>query len=191
MGNKEDLLSLFEWIPWTATLVGRALTLAILLGEQQLLDVLMKFGPDVTQEITIYYHDSEMDTGIRGIYTPLQAAVKHQFVQVATELAKSADVATALQIASLRGYIGIVQLLDLGADVNEGPAKRNGRTALQGAAEYGRIDMLHMLLDKGPLVVGDAKRSYHKAVDLAERNGHMAAAKILRHFRRTVEPSLS
>jgi ankyrin repeat protein len=96
-----------------------------------------------------------------------------------------------LQIASLRGYIGIVQLLDLGADVNEGPAKRNGRTALQGAAEYSCIDMLHMLLDKGPLVVGDAKRSYHKAVDLAERNGHMAAAKILRHFRRTVEPSLS
>jgi ankyrin repeat protein len=239
MGNKEDLISLLEWVPWSATLVGRALTLAILLGEQQLLDLLMRFGPDVTQEIKIDYHDSdefEMETGNRGIYTPLQAAVKHQYVEVATELAKSADVnylgngarrrtplqhavengnmelvnmllkhgarvdgapaedggATALQIASLRGYIGIAQrLLDLGADVNESPAKRNGRTALQGAAEYGRIDMLHMLLDKGPLVVGDAERHYHKAVDLAERNGHMAAARILRHFRSTVEPSLS
>ncbi|KAJ5175645.1 uncharacterized protein N7482_001522 [Penicillium canariense] len=239
MGNKEGLLSLLEWIPWSADLVGRALTLAILLEEQQLLDILMKFCPDVAQEITISYHDSDdfgTVSGNKDTYTPLQAAVKHQHIKVATELAKSADVnflgngarrrtplqhavengnmelvnmllkrgaradgapaedggATALQIASLRGYIGIAQrMLDLGADVNEGPAKLNGRTALQGAAEYGRIDMLHMLLDKGPLVVGDAERHYHKAVDLAERNGHMAAAKILRHFRSTVELSLS
>jgi ankyrin repeat protein len=51
--------------------------------------------------------------------------------------------ATALQIASLKGYIGIARrLLDLGADVNEDPAEYNERTALQGAAEHGRIDML-------------------------------------------------
>lgn len=239
MGNNEVLLFLLEWVPWSASLVGRALTLAILIKEQELLDILMKFCPGVAQEITICYHaidESETITKNEGTYTPLQAAVKHQYIEVATELAKSADVnflgngarrrtplqhavengnmelvnmllkrgarvdgapaedggATALQIASLRGYIGIAQrMLDLGADVNEPPAKRNGRTALQGAAEYGRIDMLHMLLDKGPLVVGDAERHYHKAVQLAEGNGHMAAAKILKHFRSTVEPSPS
>ncbi|KAJ5380965.1 uncharacterized protein N7496_003393 [Penicillium cataractarum] len=241
MGNKEELLSLLEWIPWSASLVGRALILAILIKEQNLLGILMKFRPDVAEEITIAtiihgVDDSETITRNEGTYTPLQAAVKHQYIEVATELAKSADVnflgngarrrtplqhavengnmelvnmllkrgarvdgapaedggATALQIASLRGYIGIAQrMLDLGADVNEAPAKRNGRTALQGAAEYGRIDMLHMLLDKGPSVVGDAERHYLKAVELAEGNGHMAAAKILKHFRSTVEPSPS
>ena len=98
--------------------------------------------------------------------------------------------ATALQIASFQGYIGIARrLIDLGADVNEAPARFNGRTALQGAAEYGRIDMLQMLLDEGTLIVGDGEQQYQKAVDLAERNGHKAAARLLRSFRSSVQLS--
>lgn len=98
--------------------------------------------------------------------------------------------ATALQIASFQGYIGIARrLIDLGADVNEAPARFNGRTALQGAADYGRIDMLQMLLDEGTLIVGDGEQQYQKAVDLAERNGHKAAARLLRSFRSSVQLS--
>lgn len=64
--------------------------------------------------------------------------------------------ATALQLAAIKGYIGIARrLIDLGASVNEAPAESNGRTALQGAAEYGRIDMLQMLLNEGALVVAN------------------------------------
>ena len=100
--------------------------------------------------------------------------------------------ATALQIAALQGYIGIARrLIDLGADVNEAPAKFNGRTALQGAAEHGRIDMLQMLLNEGALVVGDYEPPYLRAVELAKRNGHKAAARLLEAFRESVELSTS
>jgi FOG: Ankyrin repeat len=95
--------------------------------------------------------------------------------------------ATALQIACLKGYIGIARkLLDLGADVNEAPAKHNGRTALQGAAEHGRIDMLQVLLEEGALVVGEGETQYRRAVELAERNGHQASARLLRSWRDSV-----
>ena len=51
--------------------------------------------------------------------------------------------ATALQLAAIKGYIGIARrLIDLGASVNEAPAESNGRTALQGAAECGRGNTL-------------------------------------------------
>lgn len=96
--------------------------------------------------------------------------------------------ATALQLAAIKGYIGIARkLIDLGANVNEGPAESNGRTALQGAAEYGRIDMLQVLFNEGVLVVDDGEPHYHKAVELAEHNGHKTAARLLRHFRNLAE----
>ncbi|KAJ5609907.1 hypothetical protein N7528_009173 [Penicillium herquei] len=99
---------------------------------------------------------------------------------------------TALQIAAIQGYIGIARrLLDLGADVNEPPAKFSGRTALQGAAEHGRIDMLQFLLEEGTLIVGEGEEQYLKAVELAERNGHNAAARLLKSFKQTVQPSQS
>ncbi|KAK4867631.1 hypothetical protein LT330_001141 [Penicillium expansum] len=95
--------------------------------------------------------------------------------------------ATALQIACIKGYIGIARrLLDLGADVNEAPARYNGRTALQGAAEHGRLDMLQMLLDEGALIIGEGEPQYHRAVELAEKNGHYAAARMLRSWRDSI-----
>ncbi|KAF4766835.1 hypothetical protein N7455_005462 [Penicillium solitum] len=95
--------------------------------------------------------------------------------------------ATALQIACLKGYIGIARkLLDLGADVNEAPAKYNGRTALEGAAEHGRIDMLQVLLDEGALIVGEGETQYRRAIELAERNGYQSAARLLRTWRDSV-----
>ncbi|KAL3481545.1 ankyrin repeat-containing domain protein [Aspergillus californicus] len=82
--------------------------------------------------------------------------------------------ATALQIASIQGYLGIARrLIGLGADINAAPATMNGRAALEGAAEHVRIDMLHMLLDKGASVTGD---------DGERQNGHLTAAKLLISF---------
>ncbi|KGO76859.1 hypothetical protein PITC_005500 [Penicillium italicum] len=81
--------------------------------------------------------------------------------------------ATAFQITCLKEYIGIIRrLLDLGVDVNEGPAKYDGRRALQGAAEHGQIHTLQMLLNSGALVVGKGKPQHRRAVELAERIGH-------------------
>ena len=92
--------------------------------------------------------------------------------------------ATALQIAAIQGYLGIAhRLIHLHANINAPPARINGRTALEGSAEYGRIDMLQMLLDSGASVTGDdGQRQYHRAIELAERNGHHAAARLLIAF---------
>ncbi|OJI82340.1 hypothetical protein ASPTUDRAFT_125406, partial [Aspergillus tubingensis CBS 134.48] len=96
--------------------------------------------------------------------------------------------ATALQIAAIQGYLGIARkLIDLDADVNAAPARRNGRTALEGAAENGRIDMLRLLDDGASLVGNYGERQYRRAVELAEKNGHMAAAKLLKSFKHQVE----
>jgi len=41
------------------------------------------------------------------------------------------------------------KLLDSGADVNAAGCFHFGRTALEGAAEHGRIDILQLLLNEG------------------------------------------
>lgn len=57
---------------------------------------------------------------------------------------------TALQLAAIGGYVGIaLLLLEKGADVNAPAAKFHGRTALEGAVEHGRIDMLKLLHNAG------------------------------------------
>ncbi|KAL4987804.1 hypothetical protein BDW68DRAFT_160195 [Aspergillus falconensis] len=64
--------------------------------------------------------------------------------------------ATALQTTAIRGYLKIAQrLTDLNADIIAAPAETEGRTALEGAEEHGRIGILHMLLDSGASVTGD------------------------------------
>lgn len=133
--------------------------------------------------------------------TPLQLAVDLGNMEIFNVLLDhGADInappafdggATALQIAAIHGYVGIAQrLLDLGADVNQGPAPKNGRTALMGAAEHGRIDMLHLLFDRGALVVGEGKCYYYEALELAESNGHYAAANLLASLQASVEQSI-
>ncbi|KAK1144989.1 hypothetical protein N8T08_004704 [Aspergillus melleus] len=93
--------------------------------------------------------------------------------------------ATALQIAAIQGFLGIARkLIDLDADVNAAPAILNGRTALEGAAEHGRIDMLGLLLNEGALLVGDyGERQYRRAVELAEKNGQHAAARLVQSWK--------
>lgn len=130
--------------------------------------------------------------------TPLQHAVELGNMEIFNLLLEhGADVnapaadnggATALQIAAIRGYIGIARrLLDLGADINQEPAVKNGRTALMGAAEHGRIDMLQMLLEEGALVVGEYEDYYFEAIELAEGQGHFAAARLLKAFKSSAE----
>ena len=67
-------------------------------------------------------------------------------------------------------------LLEAGADPNGEAAQICGRTALQGAAEHGRLDILQLLLDSGAEIRGWPAR---KAKRLAEREGHAVVAQIL------------
>jgi ankyrin repeat protein len=94
--------------------------------------------------------------------------------------------ATALQLAAAKGYFGLAKLLiEHGADINADGARESGRTALEIAAEHGRIDMVQFFLNHvpGALTNGDHTHQYIRAVRFAERNGHMAAAMVLRNCR--------
>lgn len=92
--------------------------------------------------------------------------------------------ATALQLACIHGDFDLsLRLLELGADVNAKGALRHGRTALEGAAEYGRIDTLQLLLSHGACTDGAYREQYIRAVLYAEKNGHFAAAGLLRDHR--------
>ncbi|KAH6718728.1 ankyrin repeat-containing domain protein [Leptodontidium sp. MPI-SDFR-AT-0119] len=94
--------------------------------------------------------------------------------------------ATALQLAAAKGYFGLAKLLiEHGADINADGARKSGRTALEIAAEHGRIDIVQFFLNHvpGALTNGDHTHKYIRAVRFAERNGHMAAAMVLRNCR--------
>ncbi|KAF6828832.1 hypothetical protein CPLU01_08270 [Colletotrichum plurivorum] len=92
--------------------------------------------------------------------------------------------ATALQAAAMRGLFGIVRkLLDLDADPSAPGAEIGGRTALEGAAEHGRLDVLQLLLNSGVETEGPGQRQYVRAIGFARRQGHCAAANLLRSHR--------
>jgi ankyrin repeat protein len=88
---------------------------------------------------------------------------------------------TAIQGAAIAGNIPVIQfLLGKGAEVNGKPALQVGRTAVEGAAEHGRLDSVQLLLNYG--ATGDyvVANGFKKAIDLAERNGHVEIVNMLR-----------
>ncbi|KAL5366268.1 ankyrin repeat-containing domain protein [Aspergillus floccosus] len=175
--DRSILQVLLQTCIWDKRLTGRALTIAIIFHCTELIDDILELVVDMNQEIMLHYPDwvNEYDEDIVGwdeVLTPLQAAVKNQLVSIVQLLVKSPH----------------TKIDYLGADVNAAPARRNGRTALEGAAEHGRIDMIRLFLDEGASLVGDdGGRQYRRAVELAGKNGHVAAAKLLKSFKDRVE----
>ncbi|KAJ0421507.1 ankyrin repeat-containing domain protein [Aspergillus carlsbadensis] len=123
--------------------------------------------------------------------TPLQEAIDRWYFDIIdmileTDVNVNATPAfqngrTALQMAARDGLFGVtVQLLELGADVAAPPAM-GGRTAIDGAAENGRIDMVQLLLDayKGNEAIGDV---CERAAGCAEKRGHIEIAEWLREY---------
>ena len=86
---------------------------------------------------------------------------------------------TALQGAAIRGdFQAVRMLLANEADVNAAPALEEGRTAVEGAAEYGRLEMMRLLLSIG--AKAHPVLGFLRAIKLAEENGHLALADLLR-----------
>jgi ankyrin repeat protein len=159
-----------------------ALLAAIHEGNLGLIKVLMAAGAGANPNLRF---------GVK--HTPLQLAVKKGRLDIVNILLDSgADInippfdrygATALQFAAIGGYIGIAQLLiQQGADVNAPSARIGGRTALEGAAEHGRIDMLQLLLSAGAQITGNGIGQYNRARELALKNGHRAAFRLLEKY---------
>jgi ankyrin repeat protein len=65
------------------------------------------------------------------------------------------------------------------ANVNAAAAQVDGRTALEAAAEYGRIDMIQFLVDAGADLSGAGDGQYECALARAYNNGHHATRRLL------------
>ncbi|KAH7084126.1 hypothetical protein FB567DRAFT_528443 [Paraphoma chrysanthemicola] len=94
---------------------------------------------------------------------------------------------TPLQLASLGGHVSIAKfLLEKGANVNHLPAEGEGRTALEAAAEWNRIDMMSELVSRGVnfgLIMDDrGSTQYQCALSFAKQNGMMASMRFLKQL---------
>jgi ankyrin repeat protein len=77
------------------------------------------------------------------------------------------EACTALQLAAISGSINVaVALIQRGADVNAPSLIYYGKTAMEGAAENGRLDMVQLLINAG------AGRTGSDAVEYARSEGH-------------------
>ena len=73
-------------------------------------------------------------------------------------------------------------LLKAGAEINAARAVSAGRTALQAAAEHGRLDIVSLLLGNDHDTEGMELRC-ESAATFAEREGHDVIARILREHK--------
>ncbi|KAJ5603389.1 ankyrin repeat-containing domain protein [Penicillium hordei] len=123
--------------------------------------------------------------------TALQEAIKNNDVKIADLLLEhGADVnspalnrgVTPLQAASINGMLEMtVRLLECGADVSAPAAPEQGRTAIDGAAERGHLEMVQLLLN----AYGEQEALgtvCNQAADYAEKEGHCELAHWLRAY---------
>ncbi|OTB18705.1 hypothetical protein K445DRAFT_19308 [Daldinia sp. EC12] len=143
-----------------------------------MVEALLKAGEDTNEE----YKPNSNTMG--QFDTPLQTAIAcvHSNVDAA---AGPVGKGTALQIACKKGYLNLAkQLIGLGANINVDRSPWQNRSALECAAENGRIDMIQLLLSSGASTTGRWRRDYIQAIAIAERNGHRATAQLLRSHRK-------
>lgn len=158
------------------------LQVAVAEGEMEAIQLLLEHGADVNAP-----------AGAEFGRTALQAATSAEEPDldiVDLLLLYGADVnappatrggVTALQGAAIRGDFQIVRmLLAREADVNATPSLEEGRTVVEGAAEHGRLDMMRLLLSVG--AKADPILGFLRAIELAEENGHLALADMLREY---------
>jgi ankyrin repeat protein len=78
-------------------------------------------------------------------------------------------------------------LLEHGADVNHLPAKGEGRTAFEGAAEWSRVDMMSLLVSRNldfDLVVDEENHTQcDRAMYFAEKRGAPASKRFVQRLR--------
>ncbi|KAK7931147.1 ankyrin repeat-containing domain protein [Apiospora marii] len=116
---------------------------------------LVRAGLEIGIDVNIH------DYGMRYVVSPLTMAITHDCQEIVDLLlSKGANVndpeseMNPLTAACIYGRIGT------------GP---EGRTALEGAAEFGRLDVIHLLLSNGVETEGLGRRQYIKANRYAQR----------------------
>ena len=71
--------------------------------------------------------------------------------------------------------------------MNGRPAIKEGRTAIEGAAEHGRLDTVQLLLNYGAKEDAVQGKGFERAIALAQKNGHSEIANLLRSAQRDME----
>lgn len=77
-------------------------------------------------------------------------------------------------------------LLEYGANVFAPAAKIDGRTAFEGAAEHGRIDMVRLLWN-ATWGKGFGEEQLRHAIEFAEMRGHSSVAQYIRELVQSLE----
>jgi ankyrin repeat protein len=80
-------------------------------------------------------------------------------------------------------YLGVYQdcsHASSGAEVNAEPAGIEGRMALDGVAEHGRLDMVQLLLNLGAKSEVPGRTGFNTAIKLVSKNSHFVVAELLK-----------
>ena len=155
---------------------------AIRNDDSEMVEMLIKFGANINCAAT------------RDIpFTPIQQATKQgnfEITQLLLRNGADADSApgdrnsegtTALQLAAIGGYVGILELLvDYGANVEAPGSAKKGTTVLGAAAKHGRLDAVRLLLQRGVRLKRQLFGNECVEIRLAKQHGHHAIADLLK-----------
>jgi ankyrin repeat protein len=160
---------------------SQAFQVAVYWGELDAARLLLANGADVNAAPLAFIDDTRR--------TALQIAANGTLEMVQFLLEAGADVegntssggerafaspASALQFAAIAGSTGVVTaLIQAGANVFAPAIGEDGRTALEGAAEHGRLDIVQLLLNLGVEVTGS------RAIQFAREEGHDGVVALL------------
>ncbi|KAK1589776.1 ankyrin repeat-containing domain protein [Colletotrichum navitas] len=137
--------------------------------------------------ISVASHSDVLGSNIRATSRQGNLPLVEKLKNLGADINAPAGVrgATALQYASIGGYFGLVRrLLEFQADPNAlGAWCSTGRTALEGAAEHGKLDVVQLLLNSGVKTVGSGRLQYVRAIRFAQSEGHHAVARLIKSHR--------
>ena len=194
------------------------LTLAVQFGDIYMVRDLLSRGADPNDPTALLEAASQSPMMVQLIYslgarvnckvelgitrTPLQLATELGSYEIVEFLIRHCDAdvnaepciwdgRTALQLAASLCFVQIAELLlRYGADINAPRGKYEGRTAFEGAAEYGRIEMLLFLSHNGLHLRLDREQAC-RAMELATKNGQPAASELVKTISESSNLSLS
>jgi ankyrin repeat protein len=155
----------------------QALQVAVNHGRLDAVRVLLDHGVNINAAPSVLSHweprtalQAAAESGSRELVRCLLNAG----ADVESTVRSTREQGTALQFAATAGSISVVKaLIWNGADVRAPAIGKDGRTAVEAAAEYGRLDVVQFLIDVG------AQRAGSRALEFASEEGHLDVVMLL------------